>query len=71
MTALELYKRLLQFLLPYRGKVLLAIFCSVVVGVIATSPVPLIQKTFDDIFQKKDFLGGNFYKKLGLSPEPH
>ncbi|MEC7640953.1 MAG: ABC transporter transmembrane domain-containing protein [Nitrospinota bacterium] len=55
MTALELYKRLLQFLLPYRGKVLLAIFCSVVVGVIATSPVPLIQKTFDDIFQKKDF----------------
>jgi len=53
---LKLYKRLLQYLHPYRGKVAFAIFCSVVVGAIATSPVPLIKKTFDDIFLEKDFL---------------
>ena len=29
---------------------------SVIVGVIASSPVPIIQKTFDDIFVEKDFL---------------
>ncbi|MDG1842994.1 MAG: ABC transporter transmembrane domain-containing protein [Nitrospinaceae bacterium] len=33
----------------------MAIFFSVIVGVIASSPVPLIQKTFDDIFVEKDF----------------
>ena len=33
----------------------MAILFSVVVGVIASSPVPLIQKTFDDIFVQKDF----------------
>ena len=33
----------------------LAIVFSVIVGLIASSPVPLIQKTFDDIFVQKDF----------------
>jgi len=33
----------------------LAIFFSVIVGVIATSPVPIIQKTFDSIFTEKDY----------------
>jgi len=52
---IELYKRLLGFLKPYRKKISLAILFSVVVGVIASSPVPLIQKTFDDIIGQKDF----------------
>ena len=51
----ELYKRLFGFLKPYRKKLSLAILFSVVVGVIASSPVPLIQKTFDDVFVQKDF----------------
>jgi ATP-binding cassette, subfamily B, bacterial MsbA len=51
----ELYKRLLKYLKPYKKKILLAITFSVIVGVIATSPVPLIQKVFDDIFVQKDF----------------
>ena len=33
----------------------LAIFFSVIVGIIATSPVPIIQKTFDSIFTEKDY----------------
>ena len=33
----------------------LAIFFSIIVGVIATSPVPIIQKTFDNIFVEKDY----------------
>ena len=52
---LFLYKRLLSYLKPYLGKVFLAIFFSVIVGMISTSPVPIIQKTFDEIFVKKDF----------------
>lgn len=52
---LELYKRLLLYLKPYTAKVIFAIFCSIIVGAIATSPVPLIQKTFDEIFVNKDF----------------
>ena len=50
-----LYRRLLRFLRPYLKKISLAILFSVIVGVIASSPVPLIQKTFDDIFVQKDF----------------
>jgi subfamily B ATP-binding cassette protein MsbA len=50
-----LYRRLLRFLKPYLKKISLAILFSVVVGVIASSPVPLIQRTFDDIFVQKDF----------------
>ena len=52
---IKLYKRLFCFLKPYKKKLSLAILFSVVVGVIASSPVPLIQKTFDDIFVQKDF----------------
>jgi len=37
------------------GRLYLAIFFSVIVGVISTSPVPLIQKTFDKIFVEKDY----------------
>jgi len=49
-----LYKRLFQYIKPYLPKLLLAIFFSIVVGAIATSPVPIIQKTFDKIFVEKD-----------------
>ncbi|MFQ5444672.1 MAG: ABC transporter transmembrane domain-containing protein, partial [Nitrospinales bacterium] len=52
---IQLFKRLLQFLKPYKSKVVLALLCSTIVGAIATSPVPLIQKTFDDIFTNRDF----------------
>ena len=52
---IQLYKRLFRFLKPYIKKLSLAILFSVIVGVIASSPVPLIQKTFDDIFVQKDF----------------
>ena len=52
---IKLYKRLLKYLKPYKKKILLAITFSVIVGVIASSPVPLIQKVFDDIFVQKDF----------------
>lgn len=49
-----LYKRLVSYLLPYKGKVIFTLFTSVIVGVISTSPVPLVQKTFDEIFVNKD-----------------
>ncbi|SVC67215.1 uncharacterized protein METZ01_LOCUS320069, partial [marine metagenome] len=52
---IKLYKRLFRYLNPYTKKLLLAILFSVIVGVIASSPVPIIQKTFDDIFVQKDF----------------
>ena len=51
----QLYKRLFRYLLPYKNKILIAILFSVIVGIIASSPVPLIQKTFDDIFVEKNF----------------
>jgi subfamily B ATP-binding cassette protein MsbA len=49
-----LYKRLFQYLKPYLPKVILAIFFSIIVGAISTSPIPIIQKTFDKIFVEKD-----------------
>jgi ATP-binding cassette, subfamily B, bacterial MsbA len=49
-----LYKRLFQYIRPYLPKLLLAIFFSIIVGAIATSPVPIIQNTFDKIFVEKD-----------------
>ncbi len=51
----QLYKRLFRSLKPYLGRLYLAIFFSVTVGIIATSPVPIIQKTFDQIFVEKDY----------------
>lgn len=53
-NSIDLYKRLVRYLIPYKWKVFLAIFCSIIVGLIATSPVPIIQNTFDEIFVKKD-----------------
>ncbi len=50
----NLYKRLFVYLKPHLSKVILAIFFSVIVGAISTSPVPLIQQTFDKIFVEKD-----------------
>ncbi len=55
MISFQIYKRLVFYLKPYLGRLYLAIFCSIVVGIIATSPVPLIQKTFDKIFIEKDY----------------
>ncbi len=52
---IKLYKRLFRYLIAYKKKISLAILFSVIVGVIASSPVPIIQKTFDDIFVNKDF----------------
>ena len=50
-----LYKRLLHYVKPYMSRLCLAIFFSIIVGAIATSPVPIIQKTFDSIFTEKDY----------------
>jgi ATP-binding cassette, subfamily B, bacterial MsbA len=52
---MTLYKRLFKNLKPYLGRLYLAIFFSIIVGIIATSPVPIIQKTFDQIFVDKDY----------------
>ena len=51
----HLYKRLFSYVKPYTSRLCLAIFFSIIVGVIATSPVPIIQKTFDSIFTEKDY----------------
>ncbi|HIJ51359.1 MAG TPA: ABC transporter ATP-binding protein, partial [Nitrospinae bacterium] len=51
----QLFKRLFFYVKPYMSRLYLAIFFSVVVGIIATSPVPIIQKTFDSIFTEKDY----------------
>ena len=53
---MSLYRRLFYNLKPYLGRLYIAIFFSIIVGVIATSPVPIIQKTFDQIFVEKDYL---------------
>jgi len=56
MFSLDLYKRVFSFVIPYWPKLIKAIIYSVIVGAIATSPVPLIQKVFDNIFVQKDYL---------------
>ncbi|UCD11112.1 MAG: ABC transporter ATP-binding protein, partial [Nitrospinaceae bacterium] len=53
---LQLCKRLFEYIRPYFPRVILAMFFSVVVGAISTSPVPMVQKTFDDIFVEKNHL---------------
>ena len=53
--SLNLYKRLLHYVKPFMPRLCLAIFFSIIVGAIATSPVPIIQKTFDNIFTEKDY----------------
>lgn len=56
LMSFQMYKRMLQYLKPYMGRMVLAIFYSIIVGLIATSPVPIIQKTFDKIFVEKNYL---------------
>lgn len=56
LMSFQMYKRMLQYLKPYMGRMALAIFYSIIVGLIATSPVPIIQKTFDKIFVEKNYL---------------
>jgi len=51
----HLYKRLFSYVKPYTSRLCLAILFSIIVGAIATSPVPIIQKTFDSIFTEKDY----------------
>jgi len=51
---LKLYKRLLRNLIPYKGKVILVLVTSVIVGALSTSPVPLVKEALDEIFDKKD-----------------
>ncbi|MBI5185104.1 MAG: ABC transporter ATP-binding protein [Nitrospinae bacterium] len=54
---MRIYSRLFQYLRPHLSKIIFAIFLSLIVGAISSSPVPLIQKTFDDIFiQKNEFM---------------
>lgn len=53
---IQTYKRMLQYLRPYMGQMVLAIFYSIIVGLISTSPVPIIQSSFDKIFVEKNYL---------------
>lgn len=51
---LKLYKRLIRNLIPYKGKVIIILFTSVIVGALSTSPVPLVKESLDKIFVEKD-----------------
>ncbi len=53
-SGFQIFKRLITYLVPYRKLIILTIFTSVLVGILSTSPVPIIQKIFDDIFLQKD-----------------
>ncbi len=52
---LNLYKRLIQNLAPYKGQVLLVLLTSVIVGALSTTPVPLVKESLDKIFVEKDY----------------
>lgn len=54
LSSLQIGKRLIAYLVPYRGWIFLTMVTSTIVGALSTSPVPIIQKTFDDIFLNKD-----------------
>ena len=51
---LKLYKRLIRNLIPYKRQVILVLVTSVIVGVLSTSPVPLVKEALDKIFVEKD-----------------
>ena len=51
---MKLYLRLLKYIRPHIGKLILIFIFSVIVGSVATSPVPLIRKFLDDIIINKD-----------------
>jgi len=55
MEKVTIYKRLARYLTPYKGKVALTLLTSILVGALSTSPVPLVQQTFDKIFVEKDY----------------
>ncbi|MCF8720743.1 ABC transporter ATP-binding protein [Nitrospina gracilis] len=55
MERVSIYKRLAHYLAPYKGKVMLTLLTSICVGALSTSPVPLVQQTFDKIFVEKDY----------------
>ena len=52
---LKIYKRLIRNLAPYKGQVFLVLLTSVIVGVLSTSPVPLVKESLDKIFVEKDY----------------
>ena len=54
--SLQIYKRMFQYLKPYKKQMISAVSCSILVGLIATSPIPIIQKTFDRVFVEKNYL---------------
>ncbi|MBI3016365.1 MAG: ATP-binding cassette domain-containing protein [Candidatus Tectomicrobia bacterium] len=51
---MKILAKLLPYLRPYLVPLAAALLLSVVVGAVATSPVPLIQKIFDQIFAGRD-----------------
>jgi subfamily B ATP-binding cassette protein MsbA len=51
---LKLYKRLIRNLIPYKGKVILVLVTSVIVGALSTSPIPIVKEALDKIFVEKD-----------------
>ena len=51
---LQLYKRLIRNLIPYKGKVAIVLVTSVIVGALSTSPVPLVKEALDKIIVEKD-----------------
>ncbi len=53
-SGFQIFKRLVTYLVPYRKLIILTMVTSVIIGVLSTSPVPIIQKIFDDIFLQKD-----------------
>ena len=66
---LKTYKRLIRNLRSYKGKVILVLLTSVIVGALSTSPVPLVKESLDRIFVDKDY----FMLKLkirGAAPFP-
>ncbi len=53
-SGIQIFKRLITYLVPYRKLIALTMFTSVIVGALSTSPVPIIKNIFDDIFLEKD-----------------
>ena len=51
---MTLYRRLLQLIKPYRGKVILAMICMVFVSLFTAAQARLVKPALDDVFLKKD-----------------
>jgi len=52
---IELAKRLFSYLKPHKRKVIFTLIASVAVGVLSTSPIPVVKVAFDDIFLNQDY----------------